>query len=416
LSTAGIDVQLVLHSTLTDDQLRQWDGLWAAQTGVSNPFSSPLWVRAWYRHYVPPKDQRLLWVTEKDRLIGVAPMYVQHLDVARVPLGRRLVLVGAGRTTPLEIPPLLSTPGQGRAVNKAVVGHTLGEDVAWSELCVARDEGWFLPEATLGHEQGLAFRRHQQVRACVVLRVADTWEATRSGLKRNVKESLRRARNRLAKDGRSWRILEHAGTDLDAAVVGRLLDLHTSRSEYQGSTSPHHDAFAAPGTAGLVRALLPALGAAGQASVFELELGGTVVAAQLVLNSPGGIYFHSSGFVPEVWHLSPTTALQGAAIEAAVGRGDRWVNFSPGPSEAKLRWSETLHLIDDFAYGLDSGRALARYTLFSVAKDLREARHTRRQTLAELLPAAAPAAPTAPTAARGPVSDVVPSPGSPGES
>ena len=116
--------------------------------------------------------------------------------------------------------------------------------------------------------------------------------------------------------------------------------------------------------------------------------------------------------------LPPTTALQGAAMEAAIGRGDRWVNFSPGPNESKLRWSEDVHLFDDFGYGVDDRGTLARYTLFSVAKDVRELRHVRAQALGEAAtpaaagvprrrrpgrptaaPAAPPAAPAVPPAA-----------------
>jgi CelD/BcsL family acetyltransferase involved in cellulose biosynthesis len=123
-----------------------------------------------------------------------------------------------------------------------------------------------------------------------VIALRSSWEQTRAGLKRNVKESVRRAHNRLAKDGRAWQVHHRHGEQVDAAAVMRLLDLHVARSQYQQSTSRHHDAFAAPISAGFLRELLLQLARAGEASLVELELAGQIVASQLVLHPPGGIY------------------------------------------------------------------------------------------------------------------------------
>lgn len=335
------------------------------------------------RQYVPPVDQRVLWISEGGRLRGLAPLYVQHLTVAGLPVARRMSLAGGGRTTPLELPQVLSAPGQGRAVIRALVQSTLSDDVSWSEISLTREQGWFTQGTPGGQGRQLTFERHQQARACVVLALADTWEQTRAGLKRNVKESLRRGRNRMAKDGRSWQIRHRTGTDLGPAAVDRLLALHAARSQYSGSWSHHHDAFADTSIRTFMQRLLPELGAAGQASIVELELDAQVVAAQLVLHAPGTIYFHSSGFLPQVWELSPVTTLQGSAIVAAIARGDRWVNFSPGPNESKLRWSESLHVLDDFAYGAGGRAALGRYTAFFFAKDIRQLRHVRHEAARE---------------------------------
>jgi CelD/BcsL family acetyltransferase involved in cellulose biosynthesis len=205
----------------------------------------------------------------------------------------------------------------------------------------------------------------------VVLPLADTWEQTRTGLRRNVKESLRRARNRLAKDGRPWRVMWREGTALDDVAVDRLLQLHRDRARYAGSRSRHVDAFADVSTQAFVREVLPRLGSAGQASIVELELGGEVVAAQLVLHAPRGIYFHSSGFRTQEWDLSPVTTLQAAAIEAANARSERWVNFSPGPNESKLRWSENLHVVREVAYGAGGAAAFTRFAGFMAGARLR---------------------------------------------
>jgi len=378
----GFTLREVPLDGLSTGDLARWEALHAAQEGVANPFSAPIWVDAWYRRFVPRAKRHLLLVSHGDQLVGVAPLYEQRLHLARLAVARRLVPVGGGRTSALEIPPLLCAAGHGRAVTRAVVEQALTCDVAWSELSLSREQGWLNAHLAGGPGQPPVFQRHQQVRACVVLRLGDTWDETRSAFRRNVKESVRRARNRLAKDGRPWQILHRTGTDLDAAAVERLLALHGARSRDQQSASLHHDAYAAPADASFVRELLPRLGEAGQASLVELELGGEVVATQLVLHPPGGVYFHSSGFLPGVWELSPITALQVSTMERAITRGDRWANFSPGPNEAKLRWSERLTTFDDFAFGVATHATMARYTAFFLAKDVRQLRHERSWGLA----------------------------------
>ena len=92
--------------------------------------------------------------------------------------------------------------------------------------------------------QPAAFFRHHGSRACVMLPLAGSWEETRAGLKRNIKESLRRSRNRIAKDGRSW-VIHRRGSDLDVSVVDRFLALHRKRAAQQVAVE-HGDAFADP--------------------------------------------------------------------------------------------------------------------------------------------------------------------------
>ncbi|MCI1113970.1 hypothetical protein MOQ26_23450, partial [Stenotrophomonas maltophilia] len=93
------------------------------------------------------------------------------------------------------------------------------------------------PEWSYSTGEPAAFFRPHLARACVVLPLRDGWDATKATLKRNLKESLRRSRNRLAKDGRPWTVTTL--TDgIDAAAVDRFLDLHRRRSQLESGV--HH--------------------------------------------------------------------------------------------------------------------------------------------------------------------------------
>ena len=49
-------------------------------------------------------------------------------------------------------------------------------------------------------------------------------------------------------------------------------------------------------------------------------------------------------------------------------RGEQWINFSPGPNVAKLRWSEMLDVHQDFAYGAGSKSLRWRYGAFALGQ------------------------------------------------
>ena len=121
-------------------------------------------------------------------------------------MAKRLQLVGAGQGgSLLELPQILAAPGQEREVLREIVTTTLAADTGahWMETSVTPAMAWFEPQWVKGTDRPFAFHRHQLSRASVIVPLDGAWLTTRSGLKRNVKESLRRSKNRIAKDGRA---------------------------------------------------------------------------------------------------------------------------------------------------------------------------------------------------------------------
>ncbi len=358
-----------------------WRDLYDAQESPANPFCAPSWVVTWYRHFVPDPNRRRLCFVRSDAgdLVGVAPLWIDPDRVGPVGVARRLRLVGAGQGSALlELPQVLAAGGQARQILGALVREyaTPGSALADADvfdLAIADGQGWFEPEwLTLGERTASSWL-HVDAQASVIVPLAATWPDTVAGLKRNGKESLRRSRNRLAKQDLPFEVVCR-GADLDADVVNRFFDLHGSRAKREGKAQ-HHDAFAQPERRHFFRELLPQLGADGRAAIWELWLGGREVAAQLVLYAPGTLYVHSSGFDPETWELGPVTHLQERAFRAACEAGLRWVNMSPGPNLAKLRWSERLLRHDQFTLAVGSRRTLARLAVVGGGRQLRMLLH-----------------------------------------
>lgn len=367
-----LDVALLQFEDLTTSDLLAWQELEASAAAV-NPFLTPTWCEAWFDVYVPARHRYVVLVRQEagGQLLGVAPVYVEEARVGPLRVARRVLPVGQPPGNPFEIPGHLSRAGHHRDVTREVVAACLSMEADWSTISLATDQGWFEPEHLLGQEPRGTLWQQLRSRACVVLPLAPTWDQTRSGLKRNIKESLRRSRNRMKNSATSFDVRRRTGDDLDAAAVGRLFDLHRDRSGNEQASQSHPDVYADERNRRVMELALPRLAAQGRASVVELVADGAVAASQLVLHAPGASYLHSSGFRPEFWDLSPLTHLVGVVAQDACERGDSILNFSPGPRVSKLRWSETLWVATEFAFGSGPRSLLTRYSALRAAAALR---------------------------------------------
>jgi CelD/BcsL family acetyltransferase involved in cellulose biosynthesis len=202
-------------------------------------------------------------------------------------------------------------------------------------------------------------------------------------LKRNVWESVKRARNRLDRAGTPWEIAVHADAASVRDMLPELRRLHAARAAMAGARV-HPDALADPLRRAFFTSAVARMAAAGRAEVLALVVDGTPVAAQLVLRSRSASYLALSGLDPQWWSVGPVTLLQYTAMERALERGDTEVNLSVGPDISKLRWSERVVQHPEFVVCGPRARSrvlLSGYAaLAAVAAVHREAaRHTVRE-------------------------------------
>jgi CelD/BcsL family acetyltransferase involved in cellulose biosynthesis len=309
----------------------EWRALYELGT-AGNPFASPDWTGTWLRHFVAERELAVLAVRRNGQLIGVAPWYVRRL----AGVVRSVQLAGTIRHPGLtELPQVLTAPDEHRSVLRAVLHYWCARPGEWDwlELPIEHGKGWLEPEWI-----GPAFIvRHKAVRPAVVLPLPADVETLRSTLKRNVTESLRRARNRLDKSGQAWTITAHTESIADALPV--LRRLHGARAEMSGRRR-HPDMLADDDRFDCYAEAVTKLAARGRAELLTLDVAGIARAALLVLRAPGASYLAASGVDPDWWQVSPVTLLQWTAMCRAVARGDGEVNLSMGPDVAKLRWSE----------------------------------------------------------------------------
>jgi CelD/BcsL family acetyltransferase involved in cellulose biosynthesis len=264
----------------------------------------------------------------------------------------------------------------------------------WLELTLTPEQGWLEPEwlPDVARASG-AFRLHKMARPCVVLPLPARWDDLRSGLKRNLKESLRRGVNSLAREGRAWSVSAPSGAEVDPALQ-TLVALHTARAVIDEKV-PHPNYFTDPTDVAFVRDAVRHLSAVGHGGPQLLEIDGAPAAGRLVLHANGVTFFSFSGFNPQWWAYNTPTTLMAETLRAAIARGDRLANLSLGPDVAKLRWSNQLQTGHDFVVVAPQRRSRIVFTLFWQLRAAALVERERRYCHRPLAPTPVPATPAA---------------------
>jgi CelD/BcsL family acetyltransferase involved in cellulose biosynthesis len=338
---AGICVTSVTSLPEVRAFAAEWAGL-AETAGARNPFSHPDWLMPWAERFLSPGEQIwLLAARRHGQLVGVAPFYRRSWGPG---LAHSMQLWGTGRHSDLiELPQLLLDQESPRTVARALVSRLCAEAAGWDWATVPlEDPLWLEPEWL--PRGGEVMVLPKTVRPCVVLPI----DQSRPPVKRNLRESLRRARNRLDRSyPGDWSVSRAtARADLISALPD-LARLHQDRSHLPGRKR-HPNFVSQEADWSFLSAAVAGAAERGGASIYRLLAHGEALAALLALHTRHGTYFLLSGMSPEAWEFSPTTLLQGCAIDDAVALGHRWVNLSTGPDSAKLRWSEKLVLSAEF--------------------------------------------------------------------
>jgi CelD/BcsL family acetyltransferase involved in cellulose biosynthesis len=348
-----------------------------------NPYAAPEWIETWFAHFVGADSLEVLAIRRDGRLVGLAPCYIRRIG----PWIRAVQLAGTGtgHDALTELPGVLSEPSEARPVLRAVVQHWCDRYTEWDwlELPVGAAQGWFEPEWLTGAVAGRSVLRHKTTRPSVILPLPGDTAALRGSLKRNVKESVRRARNRLGKTDLPWTVTAHTTPEQVREAWPTLAGLHAARAGIAGPRQ-HPDALGVPERAGFLAEALPLLAGQGRAEILTLDVDGRAVAAQAVLLAPRASYLAFSGVDPQWWDVSPVTLLHLAAGERAIERGHAELNLSVGPDVAKLRWSETVLQNPDFVLCGPRRRSRLAYTAYALAAEgagiAREAKRHRAGT------------------------------------
>lgn len=327
------------------DELRgEWDRLFAA-VGGGLPFSTHAWARAWWVHLsrdgAAARDRLCVQVVRRasGELVAVAP-FMRTERPGRGPLrSREIRLLGADANL-TEIRRLLVAPPSEAAALAACVGYWRERPHEWDWLRVAAVGAGGEAHDVVGHRDAAWSREFE----AFVLPLPESWEEFRAGLKRNIRESLRKCYNSLSRDGHDFDFaVAETPEEVDRAL-DVVFDLHGRRAALEDTVS-HPNYFADPRIREFVRAVCRDLAAQRAVRVFSVVIGGRTVAARIAFVFGDRMYLYYSGFDPEWGRYSVMTTVVAEAFKYAMGAGIRRVHLSIGRDVSKTRWGpeETLY-------------------------------------------------------------------------
>lgn len=348
----------------------------AETAGARNPFVHPDWMMPWAERALRSDEQIwLLTARQEGHLVGVAPLYRRSWGSG---LAHSMQPWGMGRNSDLiELPQLLLDQRQPRTVARALVRRLCAEAKLWDWASVPLEDSlWFEPDWL--PEGGSIIVLTKTVRTSVV-RPIDT--SSPPVMKRNVRESVRRARNRLdrAYPGR-WSVSRAISRANIVDAFPDLLSMHAARSRMVGK-KVHANMLEQEPSSSLLLSALARSAERGGACIYRLLIDGHPAAALLVLRTEECSYFLLSGMSEMAWEYSPVTLLQGCAIDDAIKLDHRLVNLSTGPDTAKMRWSEHVSVYPEFVLVPNRPKSVVTfetYWLASAAASLKRERGRHR--------------------------------------
>ncbi len=307
-----------------------WDEL---SISAQLPMISPPCVLAWWAHMAPATAQpRIVAVREGERLIGLAPFYVDPA-ARRGRLDLRLPGIElAGRLAPL------AAAGRESEVAGAVAGALAcssprADLVALEGLPTSMGWASALRASWPGHMRPLS--SSYSVHSCPIVSLREesytAWLAAKSS---NFRSQMRRLGRQFAAAGGTRR---SSTSDTLAADVDAFMRLHASRWEGRGESH----LLTAPAA---VAATLLDMGAklleSGRFRLRLLEVEGEPVSAQLFLAAGGRVLYVNGGWDERFARLKPPTIGILDMVEEAFERGEHCLDLGVGDQPYKSRFAD----------------------------------------------------------------------------
>lgn len=299
------------------------------------PFAMQEWHLAWCEHFLSPdpqiREQPLFHVLRRDNgeCVAIVPLILSRRRFGPLRVGS-LALVGAdpGLT---EIRAPLIEPGYEWLTVRSVHGRLSQfpdwDWVQWSGMNAPLAQAIETEIAPKGYD----------VQQDFVLDLAPTWEQFRKGLKRNIRESLRHCYNSLKRDGHEFELTVVRERGQLRPAIQSFLELHALRARMTTGT-PHPNYFATPALQAFLYDLCDRFAARDALRLFQLRIGGEIVATRIGFLLRDSLYLYYSGFNPAWARYSVMTTTFAEALKYAIASGCRTANLSIGAEQSKLRW------------------------------------------------------------------------------
>lgn len=302
------------------------------------PFQTFDWNRSWWKVFADSSlfhrdELAICTLHEQGRLVAVMPLTNTHVGLHSLFIYRYVRPFGADpNLTEIRVP--LALP----AYTETILQQ-------WEDL--SRQETFGLTEFQLIHTKqhadhflaGNAAVHPLNERAIpnYVLHLHGDWLTYKSGLRRNIKESLRHCYNSLARDNICIQHKVLCGSNAVKEYLPLFYSLHRNRAAAK-NTIEHPDYFAEAKHRAFIDALMES-GFADRTHLFCLELNGDIVAMRMGFLMGEELYLYYSGYDMNYARYSVMTTLLAEIIQWAFTLKISRINLSVGEDVSKTRWS-----------------------------------------------------------------------------
>lgn len=373
MSTAApLNVEVVTTLPAFRRLERDWTRLFEA-TPAKLPFATYDWASTWWTHFsrragLTMRDELAVRVVKDTagEVVAIAPMMRTFRPGVGPVATRELHFFGADHNL-TELRSVICAPGDGAAVYGALAEHfreTAGQHdwVYWSHV----------PDALAPAVEVLRTVEWEAEVPNYVLPLAGDWDTFKAGLKRNVRESLRKCTNAPKRDGLEFSFRALSGVEDMPAAVDHLVRLHGARSQLE-DTVKHPNVFRTETARRFFHDVARRMASKGQVRAFQLMLGDRVIATRFGFVFGDVMYLYYSGYEPELGKYSVMTTTVAEALKWAMVNGVKSVNLSIGNDVSKTRWGPQEILYRTGLVITPSLRSKAALALFDKANEL--ARH-----------------------------------------
>jgi CelD/BcsL family acetyltransferase involved in cellulose biosynthesis len=299
----GSRLRLIVQTRLAPHEAA-WDAL-VERLPLPSPF-----LRSWWLRHAAGPNPRFALVLDGDALVG--GLALEEERWLGVP---RLRVAGAGALCPDHLD-VVALPGRDQDVLAALAAWLRRPGSRLLDL-----EGVAAGARVAGALPGRVRREVIAVAPWAPLPSdPQEWHRSRS---RNFRSNLRKAANRLGREGAIHRLARGDAADAALATLRRL---HAAR---WGTRSRFLTAY------GRFAAAAHAAAAGDELAVHELVVGGTVVAAMVCFEVAGRVSMYQSGWLPAHRWRNASTLLLTRVIEDACQRGFTEVDLLRGDEPYK---------------------------------------------------------------------------------
>jgi CelD/BcsL family acetyltransferase involved in cellulose biosynthesis len=334
----------------------EWRAL-LEQASLRTPSKSPMWQIAWWRHFgargglVCRHDMRVFVLREDSgELLAIAPMTLTHRPGVGPSLFRELQFFGADPyVTQLRGP--ICRRERLTEVTRLLVDHARQRN----EHDFAQWRG--MAPGFCADEKNIREPRLDDVDSYLPMR--ESWEAFHAALPKKTRKHLRKSQNDIKAANIAYDFHVAMAPEEIGASLRAFYDLHMQRAELKDVVQ-HPNIFGHATARSFLDDYCAQMARAGDLRMFQISVGGRIVAIRIGFALGDELYLYFSGYDPAFGAYSIMTTLMAETLKWAHENGVALVNLSSGVDRSKTRFRPQTINAEGF-YSL--GRPLGQLTL-----------------------------------------------------